>query len=1255
MNSLALRLTCNKKDGSTLALNALGMSLVSKGTYERNTIEVTNALNSIVKGKPQAIICMSTYKPTVEFINRVMARTDYDPDILFMTGSFIGSNILPHRDRVVVTQVFPAPTNTKYPIVLSYQRAMKAYNPSFVPSLVELEGYMAAKLTINVLTQRVSGDLTRSHFIDLLYESGTYVMDNTVVGPYTKCSTTTSSSRRSTFIFEENTSSSNKPTLTEITPSDFTAKTIESSETVKNYHLRSDWTSRRVLSSSSSFSSSCSCNQGLRSVWKTVQNADASFTEIGDPIVWDLPGSSSFSCFFDPTKISLPIVFGHISDGSAYNSDFISGVSAAFKDRNDKQGGVRGKRLEILPIVMNDTSTSVESLLNASRKFVVDHNAIGLVGSKINSISTASSFLEQFASQFSSMVLVNPETSFDSPKLREHFSMNIIHLKTSIRERLLSLLDYSMNTLGLTRFSFIGSEDTDGKYVRSQFMRMLEEYELYLDSEIMFSPNSNTLSTSQIKDYLMAENANPQVFVISLPNDEIEFNVVQKILTGISSIKLREEVVVFCLYFKHLQWESRIADLLNSSSFSSIHFYLVEPFPYVHSKHSFIDTYQSIANKYLANRNVNTTGVVEGFLVGSFIIEILDNISPQTEISGSSFIDTVFSNSEFIKYQIPFGQFSTTKKCSLGMRSNYIFEFVSTRFVPVSTVTFDKSKCGVDVNALKDSVQAPIIFGKLYPVENSSQVDEFKAGVMSFIQALNDNAEIPRKVHLYTEYYTSDADMMEKAATLIERNKVFGFLGSKISGNASGLRDLVDSHDIPLIGPVSGHPDLRSPFSRFIINLRPSIVEEVVTVARYARSLFFQTSEQLSLTILVANQEYWTSASKSVEEFFLKSAENVKISTLPLPTLTKRSINNDVPYYGNFVFVLANSNDACSFIAQLAQQPSTSLIGIPSEISCPTLSGLKTNVITASFLEPFSSASFTNIMAKEFIQYYSQYYPQMNKTMLAYEGFAVGTMVGNILKYMDSVNLEVTKQSFISTLFYRSVFELGVNDFGPYGDTCDSNGGSTSSGGSFTRSISSSTSATCSSTTAFCSCNQGAKEIYLNFLQDFFLLKKIQNYSLRFQTCGITYIVPGLSAGAIAGIVIGGTLFFIITLIICIVVVVIARRDPTAKYAPKSGKITCAFTDVQNSTKLWQNNEKAMRTALEIHNSIMRSKLMQFRGYEVKTNGDSFYVSFQRFLFFNKECSNFICFLVQTLPGRFQGPTRCSYLGNGSSTCITEC
>ncbi len=58
------------------------------------------------------------------------------------------------------------------------------------------------------------------------------------------------------------------------------------------------------------------------------------------------------------------------------------------------------------------------------------------------------------------------------------------------------------------------------------------------------------------------------------------------------------------------------------------------------------------------------------------------------------------------------------------------------------------------------------------------------------------------------------------------------------------------------------------------------------------------------------------------------------------------------------------------------------------------------------------------------------------------------------------------------------------------------------------------------------------------------------------------------------------------------------------------GVVTCIFTDVQGSTKLWEAKPEAMDIGLRMHDRIMRRLLSRFRGYEVKTEGDAFFVVF---------------------------------------------
>lgn len=56
--------------------------------------------------------------------------------------------------------------------------------------------------------------------------------------------------------------------------------------------------------------------------------------------------------------------------------------------------------------------------------------------------------------------------------------------------------------------------------------------------------------------------------------------------------------------------------------------------------------------------------------------------------------------------------------------------------------------------------------------------------------------------------------------------------------------------------------------------------------------------------------------------------------------------------------------------------------------------------------------------------------------------------------------------------------------------------------------------------------------------------------------------------------------------------------------------VTLMFTDVENSTSLWDSHVHSMLEALEVHNAAMRSVLARHQGYEVKTEGDAFMISF---------------------------------------------
>eukprot|EP01064_Diplonema_japonicum_P037092 TRINITY_DN8605_c0_g2_i1.p1 TRINITY_DN8605_c0_g2~~TRINITY_DN8605_c0_g2_i1.p1 ORF type:complete len:1046 (+),score=117.40 TRINITY_DN8605_c0_g2_i1:46-3138(+) len=61
---------------------------------------------------------------------------------------------------------------------------------------------------------------------------------------------------------------------------------------------------------------------------------------------------------------------------------------------------------------------------------------------------------------------------------------------------------------------------------------------------------------------------------------------------------------------------------------------------------------------------------------------------------------------------------------------------------------------------------------------------------------------------------------------------------------------------------------------------------------------------------------------------------------------------------------------------------------------------------------------------------------------------------------------------------------------------------------------------------------------------------------------------------------------------------------------PPTGIVTVVFTDICKSTQLWEQSVPGMNIAMEMHNTVIRESIAEHDGYEVKTIGDAFMVTF---------------------------------------------
>ena len=101
--------------------------------------------------------------------------------------------------------------------------------------------------------------------------------------------------------------------------------------------------------------------------------------------------------------------------------------------------------------------------------------------------------------------------------------------------------------------------------------------------------------------------------------------------------------------------------------------------------------------------------------------------------------------------------------------------------------------------------------------------------------------------------------------------------------------------------------------------------------------------------------------------------------------------------------------------------------------------------------------------------------------------------------------------------------------------------------------------------------------------------------------------------------------------------------------SPPTGTVSLVFTDIQGSTALWEFFGKDFQRSLMQHNDLFRAAIVQFGGYEVKTEGDAFMVAFQDAFAAVQMCLSLQKQLhAAAWPERFEDPAVSPFSGQSS-------
>ncbi|MDM0114710.1 ABC transporter substrate-binding protein [Variovorax sp. J22R133] len=152
-------------DGVTLALSQLNLKPIAQATVERNSVEVTAAVQALTAARPDAIVQIGAYKACAAFI-RQARKSGYGGT--FYNVSFVGTQALADElgkdgAGVVVTQVVPSPYYAANGITREFTDAVKKAGKGSV-NFSSMEGYLAAKVFIEGM-RRAPGRVTRESLI----------------------------------------------------------------------------------------------------------------------------------------------------------------------------------------------------------------------------------------------------------------------------------------------------------------------------------------------------------------------------------------------------------------------------------------------------------------------------------------------------------------------------------------------------------------------------------------------------------------------------------------------------------------------------------------------------------------------------------------------------------------------------------------------------------------------------------------------------------------------------------------------------------------------------------------------------------------------------------------------------------------------------------------------------------------------------------------------------------------------------------
>lgn len=155
--------------GVEAALGKRKLKVFATGVYDKTRNDVADAVKAIGAAEPQAVVMISTYKPTAAFVKQMRLAGKLPQ---FFALSVVGLKALSaelgsEAAGVAISQVVPFPDNSTAPVVREMRQLPAAMLPLAGVTYTTLEGFIAAKIMAEAL-RRAGPQLSREKLVAAL-------------------------------------------------------------------------------------------------------------------------------------------------------------------------------------------------------------------------------------------------------------------------------------------------------------------------------------------------------------------------------------------------------------------------------------------------------------------------------------------------------------------------------------------------------------------------------------------------------------------------------------------------------------------------------------------------------------------------------------------------------------------------------------------------------------------------------------------------------------------------------------------------------------------------------------------------------------------------------------------------------------------------------------------------------------------------------------------------------------------------------